>query len=163
MQPQITEFAGYQYPTSQLQVLDRSPTATPVHTRSGSPTRGNAIPHTVGETTDFMGKLNDLMGPNVSLEPNAAGKPTGSNESVASTEPDEKLALRSVSATDGSSAVSISTKVKYLIIYFAFNLGLTLFNKAIMIAVCVCADLVFCRFFDCIWERFCLFTVVSRC
>lgn len=111
------------------------------------------MPHTVGEATDFMNKLNDLMGPSLSLEPNAAEKPTSSNNPIAFTEPDEKVLLRSVSTTDGSATVSTSTKVKYLIIYFAFNLGLTLFNKAVMIAVCVCADPLFDLFFDFIFGR----------
>lgn len=146
------EFAGYHYPTSQLQMLDRSPTATPVHTRSGSPTRGKAMPHTVQEAEDFIGKLNDLMGPNISSEPSATEKPIGSIEPTAVSELDEKLVLKSVSATDGSATVSISTKIKYLVIYFAFNLGLTLFNKAVMIAVCV--YVLFCLFLDFIWENF---------
>ena len=42
----------------------------------------------------------------------------------------------SVSVTDGSATVPTTTKLKYLVIYFAFNLGLTLFNKAVMIKVC---------------------------
>ncbi|MCJ1423815.1 UAA transporter [Sticta canariensis] len=134
MQPQTTEFAGYHYPTSQLQLLDRSPTATPVQTRSGSPTRGKVMPHTVEEAADFMSKLDDLMGPSFSSAPDGAEKRLGSTKPIAITEPDEKLVLKSVSATDGSAAISTSTKVKYLIVYFAFNLGLTLFNKAVMIA-----------------------------
>lgn len=151
----MSDFSGYHYPTSQLQLLDRSPTATPVQTRSGSPPRGKAIPHTVEEATDFMSKLNDLMGPSVSSEPNAAEEPAGSDKPTVFTDPDEKLVLKSVSATDGSATVSTSTKVKYLTIYFAFNLGLTLFNKAIMIAVCVCADVAFFLCFNFLWERFC--------
>lgn len=43
--------------------------------------------------------------------------------------------LRSVSSTDGSERVSIFTKARYLIFYFAFNLALTLFNKALLIEV----------------------------
>lgn len=153
MQPQTTDFASYHYPASQMQLLDRSPTATPIQTRSGSPTRGMVIPHTVEETTNFMNRLNDLMGPSLSLEPNAAEKPASSNKPIAFTEPDEKVVLKSVSTTDGSATVATSTKVKYLIIYFAFNLGLTLFNKAVMIAVCVCADLSFVLFLDFIFGR----------
>ncbi|MCJ1468366.1 UAA transporter [Pseudocyphellaria aurata] len=127
-------YSGYPYPTSQLQMLDRSPTATPIHTRSGSPTRGKVMPHTVEEADDFIGKLNDLMGPNPSSESSATEKPVGSKEPIAVTELDEKSALESVSATDGSATVSTSTKIKYLVMYFVFNLGLTLFNKAVMIA-----------------------------
>lgn len=152
MQPETTEFAGYHYSASQLQLLDRSPTATPVQTRSGSPARGKVMPHTVEEATDFMSKLNDLMGSSVSSEPIAAETPTGSNQPIAFAEPDEKLGLKPVSATDGSATISTSTKVKYLIIYFAFNLGLTLFNKAVMIAVGVCAEILCFLFFGFIWQ-----------
>ena len=154
MQPQTTEFGGYHYPTSQLQLLDRSPTATPVQTRSGSPTRGKVMPHTVEEAADFMNKLDDLMGPNFSSGPDGAETRLGSSKPIELTEPDEKLVLKPVSATDGSAAISTSTKVKYLIVYFAFNLGLTLFNKAIMIAVCDSADMWFCLLYF-ILERSC--------
>lgn len=43
--------------------------------------------------------------------------------------------LRSVSSTDGSEKVSTFTKARYLIVYFVFNLALTLFNKALLIEV----------------------------
>ena len=43
--------------------------------------------------------------------------------------------LRSVSSTDGSERVSTFTKARYLIVYFVFNLALTLFNKALLIEV----------------------------
>lgn len=43
--------------------------------------------------------------------------------------------LRSVSSTDGSERVSTFTKARYLIVYFLFNLALTLFNKALLIEV----------------------------
>lgn len=43
--------------------------------------------------------------------------------------------LRSVSSTDGSERVSTFTKARYLIVYFIFNLALTLFNKALLIEV----------------------------
>ena len=140
MQSQTTEFAGCRYPTSQLLLLDRSPTATPVQTRSGSPTRADVLRHTVEEATEFMTKLNHIKKPAMSSEPVAAETHTGSKGPIALAEPDGKLVLKSVSATDGSAADSTCTKVKYLIVYFVFNLGLTLFNKAVMIAVCVCAD-----------------------
>lgn len=153
MQSQTTEFAGCRYPTSQLLLLDRSPTATPVQTRSGSPTRGDVLHHTVEDATEFMTKLNHIKKPTMSSEPVAAETHTGSKGPIALAELDEKLVLKSVSATDGSAAVSTSTKVKYLIVYFAFNLGLTLFNKAVMIAVCVCADVLFRLLFDFICRR----------
>lgn len=36
---------------------------------------------------------------------------------------------------DGSAGVPTWTKCKYLAIYFLFNLGLTLYNKAVMVQV----------------------------
>ncbi len=45
--------------------------------------------------------------------------------------------LRSVSSTDGSERVSTFTKARYLILYFVFNLALTLFNKALLIEVMI--------------------------
>lgn len=113
------------------------------------------MPHTVEEAADFMSKLDDLMGPSFSSAPDGAENRLGSTNPIASTETDEKLVLKSVSATDGSAAISTSTKVKYLIVYFAFNLGLTLYNKAIMIAVCGYANMSFCLLLYSILERFC--------
>ncbi len=43
--------------------------------------------------------------------------------------------LVKVSATDGSSSVSTTSKLQILLVYFLFNLGLTLYNKAVMIMV----------------------------
>lgn len=43
--------------------------------------------------------------------------------------------LVNVSATDGSSSVSTTSKLQILLVYFMFNLGLTLYNKAVMIMV----------------------------
>lgn len=37
---------------------------------------------------------------------------------------------------DGSASVPTWIKCKYLAIYFLFNLGLTLYNKAVMVQVC---------------------------
>ena len=41
-----------------------------------------------------------------------------------------------VSITDGSAMVPATTKMSCLVIYLFFNLGITLFNKALMIKVC---------------------------
>ncbi|KAL8710892.1 MAG: hypothetical protein Q9225_007216 [Loekoesia sp. 1 TL-2023] len=41
--------------------------------------------------------------------------------------------LTKVNAIDGSGTISITAKIKILLIYFIFNLGLTLYNKAVMI------------------------------
>jgi len=37
---------------------------------------------------------------------------------------------------DGSARVPTWIKCKYLAVYFLFNLGLTLYNKAVMVQVC---------------------------
>ncbi|KAL8732635.1 MAG: hypothetical protein Q9166_002610 [cf. Caloplaca sp. 2 TL-2023] len=41
--------------------------------------------------------------------------------------------MAQVSSIDGSASVSAAAKIQVLLIYFAFNLGLTLYNKAVMI------------------------------
>ncbi|KAL8687434.1 MAG: hypothetical protein Q9218_006391 [Villophora microphyllina] len=43
--------------------------------------------------------------------------------------------LTKVNAMDGSSNTSTASKVQILMVYFAFNLGLTLYNKAVMIQI----------------------------
>ncbi|KAL9581300.1 MAG: hypothetical protein Q9212_003976 [Teloschistes hypoglaucus] len=40
-----------------------------------------------------------------------------------------------VNALDGSASTSAASKIQILLVYFAFNLGLTLYNKAVMIKV----------------------------
>lgn len=40
-----------------------------------------------------------------------------------------------VSVADGSANIPAWTKCKYLAVYFLFNLGLTLYNKAVMVQV----------------------------
>ncbi|KAL8766943.1 MAG: hypothetical protein Q9209_006424 [Squamulea sp. 1 TL-2023] len=41
--------------------------------------------------------------------------------------------MAEVSIMDGSASISFASKIQVLVIYFAFNLGLTLYNKAVMI------------------------------
>ena len=49
---------------------------------------------------------------------------------------DEELdGMAQVSTIDGSASVTVASKVQVLLVYFAFNLGLTLYNKAVMIKV----------------------------
>lgn len=55
------------------------------------------------------------------------------NPSTASKRDVNKATL--VSITDGSAKISTVTKVKFLAFYFAANLGLTLYNKYIMLKV----------------------------
>lgn len=43
--------------------------------------------------------------------------------------------LTKVNAIDGSGTISITAKIQILLIYFIFNLSLTLYNKAVMIMV----------------------------
>lgn len=97
--------------------VEQSPTATPHHTRAGSPVRGKLLGHTDKEATQTVAALNALM--------NSAG------------EASEEMKMIRVSLADGSASVSVATKLKFLIVYFIFNLGLTLYNKAIMIKVWV--------------------------
>lgn len=55
------------------------------------------------------------------------------NPSTASKRDVNKATL--VSITDGSAKISTVTKVKFLAFYFTANLGLTLYNKYIMLKV----------------------------
>lgn len=86
-----------------------SPTPTPFHTRSGSLSIGAPV-HGLEQASFPMEKL----------------------EQLARTYDEKQV---SVSVSDGSATVPTSTKLRYLVVYFAFNLGLTLFNKAVMIQV----------------------------
>ena len=91
--------------------LDMSPTATPLQTRSGSPILGMNMPHTTEQAGAIMARIKSLV-----------------------QRPKESVA---VNVVDGSAIVPNTVKLQYLVVYFAFNLGLTLFNKAVMIEVSI--------------------------
>lgn len=93
------------------------------------------MPHTVAETTATISKLHALMGTVESTERVVIVGPNAIVELSDSAKLHEKLEMDAVSVLDGSAAISAATKVQFLMIYFVFNLGLTLFNKVIMIAV----------------------------
>ena len=57
------------------------------------------------------------------------------------TQPLEVEGMAQVNTIDGSASVSAASKIQVLLIYFAFNLGLTLYNKAVMIRVSMNATL----------------------
>ena len=97
--------------STQLMRLNTSPTPTPFHTRAPSPVHQQFTPHTPRQAHAAMNDIHEILRRRES----------------------EKVA---VSVTDGSALVPATTKMCYLAIYFFFNLGLTLFNKAIMIKVC---------------------------
>lgn len=106
-----------------MPALDCSPTPTPYHTRAGSPVRGISTPHTAEQAKETMEAINALMPEDSEVtDARDASKP-------------EKAELISVSIVDGSANVSAASKIVHLSIYFTFNLGLTLFNKAIMVQV----------------------------
>ncbi len=50
--------------------------------------------------------------------------------------------MTSAGVIDGSVYVSTAMKMKYLAVYFFFNLGLTLYNKAVMIKVGLSTNLI---------------------
>ena len=108
------EFSG-----AELQFCDRSPTATPVQTRSGSPVRGILMPHTAEQSSRFMEDVHAIARKDTPKKLNLAG---------------DKI-MASVGAIDGSANVDTMIKIKFLAVYFFFNLGLTLYNKAVMIQV----------------------------
>ena len=133
--------------------LDRSPTPTPYQTRTGSPDRGTMTLHSAEDASLFMTKLHDLVPEDKQAEVDQLLPPTAMMpESETNCEIAVKIegsgrshdgkmllpvaprkdVLSRVSALDGSAEVSVTTKVKLLIIYFLLNLGLTLYNKAVM-------------------------------
>lgn len=65
---------------------------------------------------------------------NTVSEVTTESNPSASSKPDANMA-NLVSVTDGSANTSTATKVKFLALYFAANLGLTLYNKYIMLKV----------------------------
>ncbi len=142
--------------------LESSPTATPAHTRSASPLRGTVVPHSSREAADFVSKLNDItevreidetsfvgVEPSNQIKKNFAllatttttSRPDKYNFAARSDrfdliEEDEEVEeMAQVSTIDGSASVTVASKVQVLLLYLAFNLGLTLYNKAVMIKV----------------------------
>ena len=94
-----------------------SPTPTPYPTPTGTPSYG--VPVCSPEPASFpIAKLEELARTHGKQVP--------------------------VNISDGSATVPAITKLRYLAIYFAFNLGLTLFNKAVMIQVCKGAFITVC-------------------
>lgn len=95
--------------------LSESPTATPYQTRSGTPLHGLSVAHTKAEGSAAMAGIWSIW---------------RSRES----------SRTAVSIVDGSATVPTMTKFKYLAAYFAFNLAMTLYNKAVMIQVGACGS-----------------------
>ena len=104
------------FPPFHTQSVEHSPTATPHHTRAGTPIHGRLLDRSGTETKETMAALNALMKPSYGTS--------------------EETKLTRVSMVDGSADVSIATKLNFLMVYLIFNLGLTLYNKAVMIQVC---------------------------
>ena len=90
--------------------LSESPTATPYQTRSGSPIHGPSVVHAIAEGSAAMAGVWSIW---------RCRQPSH----VA------------VSVVDGSATIPAMTKFKYLVVYLAFNLAMTLYNKAVMIQV----------------------------
>ncbi|KAL9043186.1 MAG: hypothetical protein Q9214_003580 [Letrouitia sp. 1 TL-2023] len=137
----------------ELGELDCSPTQTPYQTRSTSPNRGRLMSHTVQDADVFMTRLHNLV-------PESKQAATGciriSGQSQEWNETDHRIAFKAkipdalhgqvlansssptkdslirVGVLDGSAEVSTTTKVRLIVIYFIFNLSLTLYNKAVM-------------------------------
>ncbi|MCJ1478779.1 UAA transporter [Lambiella insularis] len=87
--------------------LNDSPTTTPFQTRVPSPMLGNLIAHQQLHGEEAVSRIRSSFNLRES----------------------QKVA---VGMADGSAEVPAAVKYKYLACYFLFNLGLTLFNKAIM-------------------------------
>lgn len=107
--------------------LDHSPTPTPLHTRAGSLDRGVATPHNHEKAKQTVDVLNVLMSHKSSQLPTNVADPLKTDQQE----------LVPVSVVDGSASVSTASKFYNLALYFVFNLGLTLFNKVVMIEVSI--------------------------
>lgn len=68
-------------------------------------------------------------------------KKAATESSFSSPVPTRLDGLVKVNAIDGSGSVSFRSKIQILLIYFLFNLGLTLYNKAVMIMVSICLNI----------------------
>ena len=90
--------------------LNESPTTTPFQTRAASPVHTLPAVHSLSEVQTAM-------------------------ENIVLFHRRREVDRVAVSVVDGSVNVPTSAKMKYLAIYFLFNLFLTLFNKALMTSV----------------------------
>lgn len=86
--------------------LNESPTTTPFQTRAASPIHSRHLPHSPTEAHVNLDTLASIF-----RRKEANNLPTN--------------------MVDGSGAVPVATKIQYLMIYLAFNLGLSLHSKAI--------------------------------
>ena len=125
-----------------MQSLDCSPTNTPAHTRAGSPLSDTGMLHSSEAATAFMTRLNRIITPqdhnNVATDTEGTDMVQKRVSAEAAPKPIEKNEhgkLPKVSSLDGSASVAASSKLRILLLYFILNLGLTLYNKAVMIKV----------------------------
>lgn len=120
------------------------------------------MPHSSREAAEFVSKLNDItevretdetayvdVEPSNQIKNNFAllakttttSTPDKYNFAARSDrfdliEEDEELEeMAQVSTIDGSASVTVASKIQVLLVYLSFNLGLTLYNKAVMIKV----------------------------
>ena len=89
------------------QDLNESPTTTPFHTRSTTPSQDVPRPHSAVDSRATVAGLFSVLG-------------------------ERHSNLAEVGVVDGSVTVPAAVKLKYLGVYFALNLGLTFFNKIVM-------------------------------
>lgn len=86
----------------------------------------NPDKHTVFNRSDKQNSITGISADNLTVEV----------ASLAHTDTQAKMdGLAKVSAIDGSGSISATSKVQVLLLYFVFNIGLTLYNKAVMIMV----------------------------
>lgn len=116
-----------EFPPNLLHHLDRSPTATPLCTRSASPIRGEIMPHTIAAADTTMAKLRSLMEAEQGTATASVKEHVEMSSSV-----DKVHNVTPVNIVDGSVNVSNLTKAGQLTIYLIFNLALTLCNKGAM-------------------------------
>ncbi|KAL8950739.1 MAG: hypothetical protein Q9222_003236 [Ikaeria aurantiellina] len=143
--------------------LDYSPTPTPVQTRAVSPYRGSNDARGHREAIEMMFQLNQMVAMKDTTEARDAHQPLENDDAAneisaehiaskrvhtlrrhpqASVTSDSSIVSQlgmekkvQVSAIDGTASIPAAAKIQILLVYFAFNLGLTLYNKAVMIKV----------------------------
>ncbi|MCJ1272676.1 UAA transporter [Puttea exsequens] len=137
-----------------------SPIPTPYHTRAGSEEAGgNVRPHSKEQAETFVAKIEERAAEDDLI--NSKDLEGGDADESTMFEPDEESstvdkspkqdpvnydtsdlsgltkldesAMTLVNVVDGSATVSTRIKIKFLMFYFAANMGLTVYNKLILV------------------------------
>lgn len=134
---------------SMLHTLDQSPTSTPLHTRAGSPNLAHSHERAMRTIKVVNGLVSDENTQLAKRRIEVVNGLVSNEDTQLATDAlnpliSQEAELIPVHIIDGSANVTTASKIYHLSLYLAFNLGLTLFNKAVMIQVCPANSL-----FDC--------------